>query len=261
MFDRTLWNKEYTETPSWPCPRCSNGRLQVVANTLMNEETRWSKEGRSQKDWDHDWIINRYSQHLSCSDPKCGELCIVIGTSRIDYSYSYDYDGDPQREWISFFKPRFIHPSPSLISPVEETPKNIVDEINSASSLFWSDASSSANKLRLAAERILTALKVRKSHIVKGKRKSFTLYARIDLLKDRRPDLAKLLHSIRFLGNHGSHENELEVSRDDLLDAFEIIEHVIEEAFCTKAKRIEKAAKEIAKRKGKPAKKTRGRRA
>lgn len=240
--------------------RCSNGRLQVVEDSLMNEETNWSIGGHSHDEWEPEWITKRYSQHLSCSDPNCGELCVVIGTSQIEVSDSHGYDGQPEREYINYFLPEFIHPSPSLISPVKETPKIIVDEINSASSLFWTDASSSANKLRLAAERILTALRVKKIYIARRKRKPLTLYARIDLLKERRPDLAKLLHSIRFLGNHGSHESELDVSRDDLLAAFEIIEHVIEEAFCTKAKRIEKAAKAIAKRKGKPAKKPRRRR-
>lgn len=261
MFDRELWNRYYTSTPNWPCPKCSDGRLKEVKGSLIIKETDWSKEGHSHEAWEYDWITNRYSQYLSCSDAKCGELCVLIGSSSVELEYSYDEQGRPERESINIFIPEFIHPSPALISLPKETPDKIKQEIDNASSLFWTDTSSSANKLRLTAECILTILKVKKTELSKKlkangrrRRRNLTLKERIDILKTKKPELATLLNSIRILGNHGSHETELDVSRDDLINAFEIMEHVIETAFSTKQKRIKKAAKNIADRKGRPAK-------
>ncbi|KCZ61433.1 hypothetical protein HY36_16825 [Hyphomonas atlantica] len=155
-------------------------------------------------------------------------------------------------EVVEIFYPEFIHPSPSLIALVEETPTDVFEEIQRASSLIWIDTSSSANKLRLAAERVLTALKVNRTKIQKSKRRPLMLNERIGLLGPQYAEIADLLHSIRFLGNHGSHESAVSVDRSDLLNAFEIMEHVISIAFSTKAKRVKAAAKDIKRRKGKP---------
>ena len=254
MFDGDLWSESYIKTPNWPCPSCANGRLQLIKESVVNEETPSSKEAHSHEAWEPDWIEKRYSAHLNCSDLTCGERAVVVGSVRCNIVYGYDYGGRTTTEVIEKFYPEFIHPSPSLIHLVDETPEKVVEEVYKASALIWTDTSSSANKLRLAAERILTALKVRKTKQVKGKRKNLTLFERIALLGPKHADIADLLHSIRFLGNHGSHERELSVDRRDLLAAFEIMEHVIDTAFSNKAKRVRAAAKAIKKRKGKPPK-------
>lgn len=253
MFNRSLWAESYIRTPSWPCPRCANGQLQIVEGSIINEETSWSAEGHSHEAWEPDWIVKRYSAHLTCSDTKCGERAVVVGTTRSDLDYDYDFEGRTVTTVIDVFFPEFIHPSPSLISLVEETPEDVADEVRRASALMWTDTSSSANKLRLTAERVLTALNVSRTKIRNGKRRPLMLNDRIALLPEKHAELAELLHSIRFLGNHGSHEKPLSVDRNDLLNAFEIMEHVIEVAFSTKAQRVRAAAKDIKKRKGKPA--------
>ncbi|MEM9668642.1 MAG: DUF4145 domain-containing protein [Pseudomonadota bacterium] len=180
-----------------------------------------------------------------------------MGTARTDVHYDYDHEGKTVTIAMDYFYPEFIHPSPSLISLVEETPQDVAEEVVRASALVWADTSSSANKLRLTAERVLTALKIKRSKISNGKRRPLTLNERIALLPHKYLELGELLHSIRFLGNHGSHENASSVDRNDLLNAFEIMEHVVEVAFSKKAKRVKTAAKEIKKRKGKPASKKR----
>lgn len=252
MFDRSLWAEHYTSTPNWPCPRCSVGQLQPLQDSLMNEETEWSAQAHSHEAWEPDWIVNRYSLHLKCSDSQCGERAVIVGTAKCDLDYDYDYDGSTTTTVVNIFYPELIHPSPSLITMVDETPVEVSEEIQRASSLIWMDTSSSANKLRLAAERLLTSLKVKRTRISGGKRRPLMLNDRIALLEPKHAEIAELLHSIRFLGNHGSHESALSVDRNDLLNAFEIMEHIIELAFSKKAKRVRAAAQDINKRKGRP---------
>lgn len=252
MFDRKLWADRFTKLPSWPCPRCHHGRLQVIKETFDDRETLASKEAHGHEAWDPDWIEKRFSAHLTCSEENCGEGAVVIGTTRVDMEYGYDYDGNTITEVIDFYFPEIIHPSPLIIHVAEEAPEEIRDEIRRASALVWVDAASSANKLRLAAERILTALGVKRTKTIKGKRRPISLSERIDLIGKTDSKISDLLHSIRFLGNHASHESLEDVDRNDLLSAFEIIEHVIDHAFSTKTKRLMSTAKDLRKRKGKP---------
>ena len=252
MFDRSLWAEHFSLLPSWPCPSCADGRLLPIEDSATNIETGWSSRGHSEDAWEPDWIEKRFSAHLKCSDTACGEGAVVVGTVRCDLEYDYDYDGQTTMEVVDVFYPEIIHPAPSLIHLGDDTPEDVKEEVCKASSLIWLDTSSSANKLRLAAERILTALKVNRTKLSKGRRRPLMLNDRIALLGPKHTEIADLLHSIRFLGNHGSHENKVSIDRNDLLNAFEIMEHVIETAFSKKAERVRAAAKDIKKRKGKP---------
>lgn len=255
MFDKKLWAKRFNSAlPSWPCPACHVGRLVTVQESMREEETQASKNEHSHDAWEPSWISKRFSVHMRCSDAKCGEGVVVAGSSQCDIDYNYGYDGQTEIEEYNIYCPEIIHPSPCVISVPDETPEDIRKELMRASALIWIDVSSSANKLRLSAERILTALKVPKTTIVKRKRKPINLAARIDRLGKTKTEIADLLHSIRFLGNFASHEAIGTIDRDDLLTAFEIIEHVIDLAFNQKAARVRNAAKAIRKRKGKPKK-------
>lgn len=254
MFDRKFWGERFSSLPNWPCPTCTDGHLTIVGGTLKSQETNSSKSAHSEDGWEPEWIEKRFSAHMSCSNKSCGEGAIVAGTARCELSYSYDDRGETEIDVDDVYYPVIVHPSPRVISIPEEVPQDIQEEVQRASSLIWNDVASSANKLRLVAERILTALGVPKTRIVKGERRPIILMQRIELIKPTRPEVAELLHSIRFLGNQASHEAIEVVDRRDLLSAFEIIEHALEVAFSKRRKRILKAARDIRRRKGRPAK-------
>jgi len=57
------------------------------------------------------------------------------------------------------------------------------------------------------------------------------------------------LMALKWLGNSGSHSGE--VSRDDLLDAFEILEHALAELLEQKSERIAALAKKMTAKHGK----------
>ena len=98
--------------------------------------------------------------------------------------------------------------------------------------------------------------KVKKTTIdKKGKRRGLSLHARIEEFRRKFPNEADMLMAIKWIGNSGSHASE-KLTKDDTLDGFEILEHVIHKLFETETKRIKKLTKIINKKKG-PTKKGR----
>jgi hypothetical protein len=69
------------------------------------------------------------------------------------------------------FEPIFMYPAPPIFSMPEKCPKAIRKELKKAFTLFWSDTGSCANRLRAAAETLLTDRKVPRTRLNKeGKR-------------------------------------------------------------------------------------------
>ena len=61
-------------------------------------------------------------------------------------------------------------------------------------------------------------------------------------------ELENILYALKWLGNAGSHANS-EISVDDVFDAYEFMNHILNEIYEPKQK-LEKLAKEIRKKKG-----------
>lgn len=61
-----------------------------------------------------------------------------------------------------------------------------------------------------------------------------------------------MILAIKWLGNAGSHSRS-KISFDDVLDAYEFLEHILQEVYVQKTKKLKARAKEVNKKKG-PAK-------
>jgi hypothetical protein len=117
---------------------------------------------------------------------------------------------------------------------------------------------SCANRLRTAAEALLTERKVPRTTInKKHKRERITLHARIEKFKQHDAVSADLLLAIKWLGNEGSHANLDELGGEDLLNAFEFFEHLVERIYVKREEQLKKIAKGINFRKGRSPKKRR----
>jgi hypothetical protein len=137
--------------------------------------------------------------------------------------------------------PKAIYPAPPIISFPPKTPHAVGTELKAAFALFWVDLSSCAAKLRVSLERLLDSL---------GSPNVGTLAKRIECMKGADKIQSEIFHSLRVVGNVGSHEGA--VRRDVVLTAFEIYEHQLEQLFKTPAgSRIETLAKKIRSTKGK----------
>ena len=149
--------------------------------------------------------------------------------------------------------PKYFVAPISIIPLPDLCPKDIQDEIRAASSLYWCDVSASANRIRTAVERILDHKKIKRSEKIQsgknvGKNRRLSLHERIELFKKNNAELASTMLAIKWLGNAGSHTGDLH--EKDLLDAFDLLDHVIEELFVEKLKKIRSITKKINKKKG-----------
>jgi hypothetical protein len=76
------------------------------------------------------------------------------------------------------------------------------------------------------------------------------LHHRIEIFEKTRPEVSERLKAIKWLGNVGSHAGGKELTHDDLLDAFEILETVLIDLYSPVRAAIERKAKLINSRKG-----------
>tara|TARA_B100000315_G_C14298370_1_gene460672 strand:- start:209 stop:610 length:402 start_codon:yes stop_codon:yes gene_type:complete len=125
----------------------------------------------------------------------------------------------------------------------------VSEEIEKSFSLFFSDAPSAANHIRIALEDLLTHLKIKRYKSKENKRTFLALHSRIELLPAKYKHLQDLFFAVKWLGNAGSHSDRV-VTMDDVLDAYEIMEEILQDLFVKKTKRVKNLAKKINKTKG-----------
>lgn len=90
--------------------------------------------------------------------------------------------------------------------------------------------------------------KISKTHIKKHKRLRYSLHDRIELFEKKKINEAKSLMAIKWIGNSGSHTGDT-LTKDGLLDGFDILEDVILKIYDTDSTRIKKLTSAINKRK------------
>jgi hypothetical protein len=168
---------------------------------------------------------------------------VVTGQSSPESIYSYD----GSREQVTNFVPEWFNAAPPLIEVSREVPAKIMEPLRLAFSAFWADPSACAARCRIAIERLLDHLKVRRTHIVKSKRVRISLHHRIELLSGTRDDLKELLFAAKWLGNEGAHDMTL--TRADAIDALDIVERALDDVFDAQLTHVQKTARQIVKTK------------
>lgn len=233
--DRKAWAESFTDAlPHWPCPTCGKGHLAIETKDLIIEETGPSKAARDHDAWEPDWIENRFVGLVRCSLPNCRDLAAVSGTSSIDY-YQVDWD-----EFVdsAILKVAAVHPAPVPIRLPEGTPEAIVETIKMASLLIWSSPESAANQIRQAVELLMDDAGVKK---LTDDEKPIFLHKRIEEFRSSDQENGDVLLATKWLGNTGSHTGG--IGREDVFDAFDMIEFVLENRYGTaKAELLAKAA-------------------
>ena len=233
-MDRLAWKRNMTKESAWPwpCPACARGRLQLDKSTVDLRETSRSREYRSSREsdyWEPDLLIERFMCMLVCNQPSCREPVVVCGTT------GDEPEPDPEggETWKRYLYPKFFHPAPPIIRIPEATPETVTKEVEKAFALFWCDLLSCANAVRNAIEQLLTHNKIRRIKIdAQRKTRRVSLHERIQIysqLGQREQELATAMFAVKWIGNEGSHPGKL--TKDDLLDAFQLLEHVLSTLF------------------------------
>ncbi len=183
------------------------------------------------------WIQSRFSGFLKCSS--CGEVVAVIGRAKVPSEYS--------KKNHTYFKakliPEFFSPPIPLIALQAEYPESVKLELAKSFATFFSDAALAGARVRVSIELLLNVLEIEKNRkddvgnvktTKSGREQRLTLQERIHLFKVKYPDYAKMLLAIKSIGNEASHNAEID--RYDLLDAYEILDHVLVQLFITPRK-------------------------
>jgi len=237
---------------NWACPTCQSGVLRINGDTFHKYEIHNSRD-HSHDGWDPDWISLTFSCMLTCTNPHCKETVSCAGVGTVDQDYVTDENGEVEPEYRDSFTPRYFEPHLRLIEIPEGCPESVSALLNESFKLFFCSPSAASNNVRMAIEELLTELKVRRFNLVAKQRRFISLHQRIELLPSQYAQLKDLILAIKWLGNAGSHANG-KISMDDVMDSYDMFEHVLEQIYMPKTKKLRALAKQVNKNKG-PAKK------
>jgi hypothetical protein len=194
--------------------------------------------------------VARFAALLKCT--VCSDLVVLAGTSGLGYFQTPD---DPYNA-ETVYSPSFFLPAPALFPVPKECPSEVKKELDRAWTLFWVDRAACANRIRSCVETILTQAGVAQYHR-KGKRTPLSLHARIEKYRDRQPELADEMMAVKWLGNAGSH-GAGELDADAVFDGFDLLEHVLEEVYAGRTRRLARIRRDLIRRKGRPKSERRG---
>jgi Domain of unknown function (DUF4145) len=239
---RSLWQQflNTTACPGWTCPACRTGSIALVQKSLKAEETIASKNARKDDDWDPEWLRYTFTAWAECRHPPCKQKFAIAGTGGV----GQEYDEEGVTEWREYFAPLACHPMPDIIDLPPKCPEEVSNEVRSAFALFWAHPEACAGRIRVALEGLMTHLGVPKERTAKtGKVVHIDLHDRIDIFSLTDAGTGTQLMALKWLGNAGSHGRR--VSRSDLLDAFEIMEHALVEIIDGRAAKVAALAKKL----------------
>lgn len=229
---------EDTEFPELYCPVC-NGILAYDRESFTRIETPDSSPGREE------YII---SCRFCCND--CRNQVIMTGSGyNENYMYGSGVYYDPGR---ILYVPSFFNPAIYLFQIPQKCPGPVKKEIERSFSLFWDDVHSCVNKLRLAVELLMDAHKIHKTAVSRkpGKPRSrLTLHKRIELFKKKNQKVGEILEAIKWIGNKGSHADK-QLLVNEAMDAYELLEHALNELYQPKSDVFYDLARLINKKKG-----------
>lgn len=121
-----------------------------------------------------------------------------------------------EHEKVSTYKIDYFSAPIPIFNIGEDVPDSIRAELSNAFHCFHFDTNASAHKLRKAIEAFCIELGTQRNNLAR----------QIKELSQNYPTEAKLLNALRLVGNEGTHSTG--VDEEDLLNAFDIIEEVIQ---------------------------------
>jgi hypothetical protein len=156
--------------------------------------------------------------------------------------------GEPESYTWEEFRPLFFSEPPRIILIPDRVPSEIAQDLTNSFQLYWVDPESCANRIRSSVERLLSHFGVRRTAISKkGKRVLLSLHSRIEVFRANHAGTGDALMAVRWIGNAGSHTQP--ITREDLLDGYELMEHVLAELFAGRHRRIAQLSRQINRRK------------
>lgn len=220
--NREQWQQKFEELPHWTCPICGKGALVPMPDKTLIEETGLSKEEKSHDAWEPDWIRARFAGFMQCSSKSCGDVVAISGDSPVSVWEYQDWEEYVQTV-THLYVVKSIFPAPLPIKLPDAVPDNIEDAVKSAAQLVWASSEAAGNALRQVVELFLTDVGIPETATKGG---YIPTHNRIEKFQNTDSENGDALLAVKWLGNSSSHPGGL--TRDDVLDAFDMIEFVFE---------------------------------
>ncbi len=221
------------------CPMCGQGKLQKAGDfTIL--ETRNTVEINKQKNhaFEIEDLEEKFSGLLSCG--YCDDVVALCGTSNPDHDFDEE---DPSIEYAYYrrFNPEYFSPPLQIFKLKPEYPSKVKKILEASFSIFFMDNDSCGNKIRISIEALLDELGIDKKK--PGTDKIYSLHQRILKYQTVDERNAELMISIKWIGNYGSHDES--ISRSDLLDAYQMINSILDNLYDNQEKLLQVLVKKI----------------
>jgi hypothetical protein len=171
---------------------------------------------------------------------------VVAVAGKVNYESDYEYlpNGDWEQTADSLYTPFAFAEAPPVIRVCEGCPKAVSAELHRSFALYWMDRRSCATAIRGAVELLLDERSMpREVERKPGRNTRLPLHDRIVRFQENDPEPGKLLLAIKVIGNVGTHGDD--ITFDDLLIGYEILDHVIDIIYSGRAARISGLANEV----------------
>lgn len=252
-MDRKALKRPFTldAVPAWTCPTCGTGILQIRKDSFVQGERAHTRD-HSHDAFEPDWIEYVYACIFECSNARCKDVISSSGIGGVDLEVIFDEHGEPDQVYQDYFRPKHFEPPLRIIKIPVGCPASVSEPLIESFRLLFASPNASANYIRASIENLLTELKVKRFKQIKGQRRFLSLHQRITIIPEKYKDLKDLILAIKWLGNSGSHGYGV-MTIDDVFDAYELTEHVLQEIYEPKIKKLKALAKRVNLKKG-PAK-------
>lgn len=241
---KELWeSRTFTSNkpPNYPCPFCHVGTLSK--KNIFHTPT---KNGSLDEKFRNPYGIESITTGVFiCNSADCSERVGFIASSKRGIEYSTTDENDQYKEEIlNEYFPIYFYPNLQLFELSNDISEDLKKVINESFALYFSDLPSCANKIRIAVEILLNDLKAPKKRNTNGTlRKIPNLHQRILHFKSKDKSVSEMCLAIKIIGNEGSHLGTVEIM--DILDAYQILDQVIELRFTKSESKALLLAKEI----------------
>jgi hypothetical protein len=264
-FNRNIWERSIgfvsiDSLPAWPCPACQKSELVVDKSTLNYQtlKTQFNADEFNSEAFEEgflmglasiaatyvevtNWAQARFAGFLRCHE--CSEIVVFAGRAKLPVIKPQQKHCLNRSETIL---PEYFSPPLPILHLTYHYPKNLKLELVRSFSVFFSDTASAGNRLRAAIELILKDQGLKNVLIgddgePKKNKHGRTIYRnlneRILEFKKQNNDLGDVLLALKLLGNEGSHGNGF--TKEDLLEAYAVIEYLLEELYVRPLRRKE----------------------
>lgn len=236
MIDKNYWlylHFREGKSSDITCPTCGKDKINILGKFTIHQ-TKNTTELLKQGNYDMENLEYKFSGLLKCDNEYCNDVVAVCGTAVPEL-----IDDDPEATKSEYFRcliPEYFSPPLKIFPLKHEYPARVREILKKSFSLYFVDSDSCGNKIRISVEALLDELGVER-------KKGESLHNRIKNNKKTGDLIRGMMLSIKWIGNYGSHNDS--ISRSDLLDAYEMMNAILDDLYDNYAKKLSELSKTI----------------